>query len=179
MFLVLSIKASMPPECNKVCVNSALFVPSNVASWNLHDLLKVAHVSVQQVDLDRPCHDHVLCHFQTLASEWLLIKVQWYFDCNVHGMIRESNGQQRKSKRKDIHGGRWQQKQKANISLEQIKATLWCYSRCIAIWHVEHNFLYIVSCIQRKYHHSLWSSRITFVLVLHVIFKTRLTNNWQ
>ena len=82
-------------------MNSALFVPSNAASWNLHDLLKVAHVNVQQVDLDRPGHDHALSHFQTLASERLLIKVQWYFDCNVHGMIRDSNGQQRKSKVED------------------------------------------------------------------------------
>lgn len=72
--------------------------------------------------------------------------------CTVHGMIRESNGQQRKSKRKDIHGGSWQQKQKANTSLEHIKAKLLCYCTYIAICHVEHNFLSIVTCIQRKYH---------------------------
>ena len=69
MFLALSINASTTPECNKVCVNNALFVPSNVASWNFHDLLKVAHVNAQQVDLYRPCHDHGLSHFQILASE--------------------------------------------------------------------------------------------------------------
>lgn len=53
--------------------------------------------------------------------------------CTVHGMIRESNGQQRKSKRKDIHGRRWQQKQKANTSLEHMKAKLLYYSTSVAI----------------------------------------------
>lgn len=93
-------------------------------------------MSVRQVDRDRPCHDHGLFCFQTLASERLLDQVQyWIFCllCTVHGMIRESNVQQRKSKRKDIHGGRWQQKQKANTSLEVIKATLLYYSTSTTI----------------------------------------------
>ena len=70
--------------------------------------------------------------------------------CAVHGMIRESNGQQRKSKRKDIHGGSWQQKQKANTSLEHIKAKLLCYCTYIAICHVKHNFLSIVKFMYPK-----------------------------
>lgn len=51
-------------------------LPSNEVSWNLHGLLKVALVSVQQADHDRPFHDHVPFHFQILASGLLFNKVR-------------------------------------------------------------------------------------------------------
>lgn len=80
-------------------------------------------MSVQQADLDRPCHDHAPFHFQTLASEYFFDKVQhWLYVWNVQFMVHKSSAQE-KIQKQTYPWWRWQQKQKANISLEHTTAT--------------------------------------------------------